>query len=50
MYDGMTPLEVLDFDSAFLEDLGINAHLTPNRRNGWSQLCKKIADFAKNYI
>jgi cysteine desulfuration protein SufE len=50
MYDGLTPQEVLDFDPAFLEELGINAHLTPNRRNGLSQLCKKIADFAKNYI
>ena len=48
MYDGLTPQEVLSFDPAFLEELGISAHLTPNRRNGLSQLCKKIADFAQS--
>lgn len=47
MYDGLTPEEVLSFDPAFLEELGISAHLTPNRRNGLSQLCKKIAEFAQ---
>ena len=48
MYDGLTPQEVLDFDPAFLEELGISAHLTPNRRNGLSQLCKRIAEFAQS--
>ena len=47
MYDGLTPEEVLQFDPSFLEELGITAHLTPNRRNGLSQLCKKIAEFAE---
>ena len=47
MFDGLTPEEVLQFDPSFLEELGITAHLTPNRRNGLSQLCKKIAEFAE---
>ena len=48
LYDGLTPDEVLGFDPSFLEELGISAHLTPNRRNGLSQLCKKIAAFAES--
>ena len=50
MYGGLAPQEVLDFDPSFLEELGISAHLTPNRRNGLSQLCKRIAEFAKSHI
>lgn len=46
LYSGLTPEEILKLDSSFLEELGISAHLTPNRRNGLSQLCKKISDFA----
>lgn len=48
LYDGLTPDEVLAFDPSFLEELGISAHLTPNRRNGLSQLCKKITAFAES--
>ena len=50
MYDGLAPEQVLEFDPAFLEELGITSHLTPNRRNGLSQLCKRIADFAKAHL
>ncbi len=46
LYDGLSPEEVLQLDPVFLEELGISAHLTPNRRNGLSQLCKRISDFA----
>ncbi len=50
LYDGLRPEEVLQLDPVFLEELGISTHLTPNRRNGLSQLCKKISDFAKSHI
>ncbi len=46
LYDDLTPAQVLQLDPTFLEELGISAHLTPNRRNGLSQLCKRISDFA----
>ena len=49
MYGGLTPQEILDFDCAFLEEIGISQYLSPNRRNGLSQLCDKISDFAKQY-
>lgn len=47
MYGGLSPSEVLDFDCAFLEEIGIAQYLSPNRRNGLSQLCGRIAAFAK---
>lgn len=47
MYSGLTPDEVLSFDCSALDELGISSQLSPNRRNGLSQLCKRIADFAK---
>lgn len=46
LYDGLTPDEVLKLDPKFLEEIGISSHLSPNRRNGLSQLCGKIHDFA----
>lgn len=42
IYSGLTPQEVLDLDPAFLSDVGITQHLTPNRRNGLSNLTKAI--------
>ncbi len=50
MYSGLSPKEVLDFDCAFLEEIGIAQYLSPNRRNGLSKLCEKISDFAKSKI
>ncbi len=47
MYSGLTPQEILDFDCAFLSEIGIEQYLSPNRRNGLSKLCEKITDFAK---
>ncbi len=46
MYDGLTPDEILDFDPKFLEELGISQQLSPNRRNGLTQLCARIREFA----
>ena len=48
LYSGLTPQEVEMLDPAFLAEVNISTHLSPNRRNGLSQLCAKIKDFAKN--
>lgn len=48
MYSGLTPQEVLDFDCAFLSEIGIEQYLSPNRRNGLSKLCEKIRAFAES--
>lgn len=50
MYSGLSPQEILDFDCAFLSEIGIEQYLSPNRRNGLSKLCEKITDFAKSKI
>ena len=50
LYSGLEPAEVLGLDPAFLAEVGISTHLSPNRRNGLSQLCAKIAGFAKDNI
>lgn len=46
-YSDLSPCEILEFDPAFFEELGITAHLSPNRRNGLSQLNARIADYAR---
>ncbi len=48
LYSGLTPEEVEMLDPAFLAEVNISTHLSPNRRNGLSQLCAKIKEFAKN--
>ncbi|MBO6102552.1 MAG: SufE family protein [Opitutales bacterium] len=50
MYSGLSPRGVLDFDCEFLSEIGISQYLSPNRRNGLSKLCEKIADFAKKNL
>lgn len=47
MYSGLTPSEILSFDCSVLDELGISTQLSPNRRNGLSQLCSKISTFAQ---
>ncbi len=50
LYGGLTPDEVLNLDPACLAEVNISTHLSPNRRNGLSQLCLKINNFAKSKI
>ena len=45
-YSGLSPSEVLELDPAIFDELKIGTQLSPNRRNGLSQLCRKIAEFA----
>lgn len=46
-YSGATPAEVLAMDPVFLDQVGINQHLTANRRNVLSQVWERIRTFAE---
>jgi cysteine desulfuration protein SufE len=48
-YSGHTPGEILANDPAFLSEVGITQHLSPNRRNGLSRLWDKIRVFAAEH-
>lgn len=47
-YSGLTPLEVLALPPDFLEQVGINQHLTANRRNVLSRVWERIRTFAQD--
>ncbi len=47
VYSGGTPQEILDLDPEFLREAGISQHLTPNRSNGLSEICRSIKAFAQ---
>ncbi|NBU08688.1 MAG: SufE family protein [Proteobacteria bacterium] len=46
-YSGATPAEVLAMDPVFLDQVGINQHLTANRRNVLSRVWERIRTFAE---
>ena len=46
IYSGIKPDEVLAIDPKFLIEYGITQHLTMNRRNGLSRVCKQIKMYA----
>ena len=48
-YSGHPPAEILANDPAFLSEVGITQHLSPNRRNGLSRLWDKIRDFSAKH-
>lgn len=47
-FDGAAPAEIVADDADFLASVGIDQHLSPNRRNGLANLVAKIHAFAKN--
>lgn len=47
LYDGLKPEQILSLDPEIFAEIGVSTHLSPNRRNGLSQLCNRIMDFAK---
>jgi cysteine desulfuration protein SufE len=49
-YSGHAPREILGHDPSFLAPLGINQHLTPNRRNALSRVWEHIRQFAENHV
>lgn len=46
-YDGATAAEVAATDADFLGEVGVTQHLSPNRRNGLTNLVGKIRAFGK---
>jgi cysteine desulfuration protein SufE len=46
-YDGASPQEVAATDADFLSAVGITQHLSPNRRNGLTNLVGRIRAFAR---
>jgi cysteine desulfuration protein SufE len=46
VYSGHTPDEILAAPPEFIEELGLNAHLSPNRANGLSAMVKQIKTYA----
>ena len=46
-YSGQTPAEILAHDPKFLAPLGIDQHLTPNRRNALAKIWEYIQFFAR---
>jgi cysteine desulfuration protein SufE len=46
-YSGMTPSQVVESDvSGFLKQLGLNQHLSPQRRNGLFSMIKRLKALA----
>lgn len=46
-YDGASPSEVANTDADFLAEVGVTQHLSPNRRNGLTNLVGKIRAFGR---
>ena len=46
-YSGQKPAEILALEPGFLEQVGINQHLTANRRNVLSRVWERIRGFAE---
>jgi len=49
-YSNQTPEEILENDAAFLGEVGITQHLSPNRRNGLSRIVESIQRFANSCL
>jgi len=48
LYSGYPPEDILSMPPDFLAEVGITQHLTPNRRNGLSNVWNKIKAFAEH--
>jgi cysteine desulfuration protein SufE len=46
VYSGHTPDEILGAPPEFIEEMGLNAHLSPNRANGLTAMVKQIRLYA----
>ncbi|WP_169544445.1 SufE family protein [Sneathiella aquimaris] len=49
VYHNRTPEEILATDPAFLQELGLNQHLSPSRSNGLFSMVKTIMAAAKQH-
>ena len=45
--DGESPANVADADLAFLEQIGMNEHLSPTRKNGLNAMVERIRAYAR---
>ena len=50
VYNGVSPKEVVNSDSSFLDKTGLSKHLSMTRSNGINEMIKKIISFCKNYL
>jgi cysteine desulfuration protein SufE len=48
VYSGHSPREILGAPPDFLEDMGLNAHLSPNRANGLAAMAARIRTIAES--
>lgn len=48
LYSGFAPADIVAMPPDFLAEVGITQHLTPNRRNGLSNVWNKIKAFAEH--
>ena len=44
------PKEIIDTDMNFLENIGLDEHLSPTRKNGLSSLITSIKNVAKSKL
>ena len=47
LYSGESPASIIGLEPDFLADVGITQHLSPNRRNGLTNVRKKIRAYAE---
>ena len=45
-FDGHSPQEILDADTAFLDQIGLKEHLSPTRSNGLTAMVKQMKMYA----
>ncbi|MEH6402070.1 MAG: SufE family protein [Sneathiella sp.] len=50
VYDKRTPAEILAVDPNFLDELGLNHHLSPSRSNGLHSMVKNIMAAASRHL
>jgi cysteine desulfuration protein SufE len=50
LYSGQPAKEIVQSSPAFLEDLGITQHLTPNRRNSLAKIQQIMQAFAREHM
>lgn len=46
VFSGQQPMEILEADTAFLDDIGLKEHLSPTRANGLVSMIKQIKLYA----
>jgi cysteine desulfuration protein SufE len=49
-YSEAPPKEIIENDAAFLGEVGVTQHLSPNRRNGLSRIVEFIQHFAHSCL